>query len=173
MGAARGPGSQASLSALYFQAVLPTAKEGWAAGPSLGSQWGGGIRLGDRQTWALKVLSAATSSLCGLGQPLHLSLTLLICKLGEQSPSQRGPIRKKQARRANVLCDSNVLVGWEGSTSGQVWNTCRPVQGWCQLDSPAYVFTLTSTGQRLRWQTTGAGFPLAGFWWFQSAPFPG
>ena len=52
MGAARGPGSQASLSTLYFQAVLPIAKDGWAVGPSLGSHWGGGIRLGARQTWA-------------------------------------------------------------------------------------------------------------------------
>ena len=73
-------------------------------------------------------------------------------------------MRKKQARRVNVLRDSNVLVGWEGSTPGQVWNTCRPVQGRCQLDSPAYVFTLTSTGQRLSWQTAGAGSHLAGFW---------
>ena len=76
-------------SAPYFQVALPTARDG------CGSDAGGATRAAvsgkEPNRPGLTVLSAATRTLSGLGQAVHRSLTLLIYRLGEQSPSRGVP----------------------------------------------------------------------------------
>lgn len=88
------PGSQASLSILHVQVTLPIAKAGWAMGQSQAYHQDGSVELGAGQTWAQSPLcKRVLAGWPGAGSP-SMSLTFLICEVGEQSPCQWGPVRK-------------------------------------------------------------------------------
>lgn len=85
LGTARRSGAQASLPILHFPVTLPTAKDERAMSRPRGQQ----IELGAKSSLQPRPHGMAA------GRPPHSSLTFLICQWGEQSPSQRGPMRRK------------------------------------------------------------------------------
>lgn len=85
LGTARRPGGQASPPTLHFPVTLPTAKDNRAVSGPRGYQTG----LGAKSS-----LQPCPQGMAA-GRPPHPSLTFLIAKWGEQSPSQRGLMRGK------------------------------------------------------------------------------